>query len=192
VFSLAPAQAETGQLVRQFDPASNSWVMRRVDTAPLAGFSDKSPIPRRTVAFAGNLAPGTVVISTGERRLYYVLGGGRAIQSAIGVGREGFAWSGREKVSRKAEWPGWTPPAEMIEREAEKGHYLPAHMEGGRDNPLGARAIYLGDTLYRIHGTDQPWTIGKAVSSGCIRMANDDVIDLYGRIHIGTQVIVRR
>ena len=108
----------------------------------------------------------------------------------VGVGKPGFGWSGTHHVSRKAEWPGWTPPKEMIAREAAKGHYLPVHMEGGPNNPLGARALYLGSTLYRIHGTNAPWTIGHNVSSGCIRMRNEDVLDLYDRVHVGTRVVV--
>ena len=135
-------------------------------------------------------APGTIVIDTSQRFLYLVEADGMARRYGVGVGREGFEWSGTNKVTRKAEWPGWTPPPEMIAREKKKGKILPAHMEGGPDNPLGARAIYLGDTLYRIHGTNQPWSIGKAVSSGCIRMRNEDVIDLYERIKIGTKVVV--
>jgi lipoprotein-anchoring transpeptidase ErfK/SrfK len=144
--------------------------------------------PREVVGFSENLAPGTIVISTGQRRLYYVLGGGRAVRYAIAVGKEGYAWSGTSTVSAKREWPDWSPPADMRKRRPD----LPVHMAGGKDNPLGARALYLGDTLYRIHGTNEPWYMGTAQSSGCIRMTNDDVIDLYDRTKIGATVIVRR
>jgi len=142
------------------------------------------------VAYSGGQKPGTLVVNTQSRFLYLVMSGGKARRYGIGVGKPGFEWSGRHKVTRKAEWPSWTPPSQMIAREAKKGHYLPARMEGGPNNPLGARAMYLGSTLYRIHGTNQPWTIGKAVSSGCIRMRNEDVMDLYDRIRVGTRVVV--
>ncbi len=155
-------------------------------------FSDKSPIPRRTVRYDKGYAKGTIIVDTSERRLYYTLGDGRAIQYAVGVGRDGFTWSGTHRISRKAEWPGWTPPQQMIRREAAKGRKLPAYMPGGRNNPLGARALYIGSTLYRIHGTNAPWTIGQANSSGCIRMANDDVIHLYSQVGVGTRVVVKR
>ncbi|PHP64912.1 L,D-transpeptidase [Zhengella mangrovi] len=151
--------------------------------------SDKSPIPRETVR--SDLPANTILIDTSERRLYYGLGNGKALKYGVGVGREGFTWQGRHRITRKAEWPGWTPPKQMIAREARKGRKLPAYMEGGPNNPLGARALYIGSTLYRIHGTNQPWTIGKAMSSGCIRMANDDVVDLYSRVDVGTRVTVR-
>jgi lipoprotein-anchoring transpeptidase ErfK/SrfK len=133
---------------------------------------------------------GTIVIDTNNRFLYLVLADGKARRYGVGVGKPGFEWAGVHKVTRKAEWPNWTPPAEMISREAAKGHYLPARMDGGPENPLGARAMYLGSTLYRIHGTNAPWTIGSAVSSGCIRMRNEDVTDLYERVDVGTRVIV--
>lgn len=154
--------------------------------------SDKSPIPRRTVSYDGPHGPNTIIVNTSERRLYYTLGNGRAVKYGVGVGREGFTWAGTNRISRKAEWPGWTPPPQMIRREAAKGRVLPAYMPGGPENPLGARALYIGSSLYRIHGTNQPWTIGEAMSSGCIRMANEDVIDLYGRVGIGTKVVVMR
>ena len=133
---------------------------------------------------------GTIVIDTNNRFLYLVAGGGKARRYGVGVGKPGFEWAGSHKITRKAEWPSWNPPKEMISREAAKGHYLPASMEGGPENPLGARAMYLGSTLYRIHGTNAPWTIGYAVSSGCIRMRNQDVTDLYERVDVGTRVIV--
>jgi lipoprotein-anchoring transpeptidase ErfK/SrfK len=155
--------------------------------------SNKSPIPRKTVKFDPSIEPGTIVIETSKRRLYYTLGRGKAIEYGVGVGREGFEWAGTNKISRKAEWPGWTPPAVMRARvKREEGRILPAYMPGGPDNPLGARAMYIGSSIYRIHGTNQPWTIGQAMSSGCIRMANDDVTHLYNQVGIGTKVIVRR
>ena len=144
-----------------------------------------SPVPRGQVMLAG-YAPGTIVINTGERRLYLVQGGGQAISYGIGVGRDGFRWSGTHRITAKKEWPGWTPPAQMLRRRPD----LPRHMPGGIENPLGARAMYLGSTLYRIHGSNEPETIGQAVSSGCFRMTNDDVTDLYGRVSVGTPVVV--
>jgi lipoprotein-anchoring transpeptidase ErfK/SrfK len=141
---------------------------------------------RQMVAYPTQEAPGTIVIDTPHTYLYYVVGGGRAIRYAIGVGREGFTWSGVQKVSRKAEWPDWVPPAEMIQRQ----QYLPRWVAGGPGNPLGARAMYLGETQYRIHGTNDPTTIGKKVSSGCVRLTNEDVIDLYGRTNLGSKVVV--
>ena len=146
------------------------------------------PIARSTVSFDASYAAGTIVINTRERRLYYVLGGGQALRYGIGVGRVGFTWAGVTRVSAKKEWPSWTPPAEMIRRRPD----LPRHMKGGIDNPLGARAMYLGSSLYRIHGSNEPETIGQAVSSGCFRMTNEDVVDLYGRVHIGAKVVVLR
>ncbi|MBX4954706.1 L,D-transpeptidase [Rhizobium lentis] len=134
--------------------------------------------------------PGTIVIDTNNRFLYLVMEGGRARRYGVGVGKPGFEWAGVHKITRKTEWPDWTPPSEMVSREAAKGHYLPARMDGGPENPLGARAMYLGSTLYRIHGTNAPWSIGSAVSSGCIRLRNEDVVDLYERVNVGTRVIV--
>ena len=134
---------------------------------------------------------GTLVIDTNNRFLYMVMGDGMARRYGVGVGKPGFEWAGVHHITRKAEWPGWTPPPEMISREAAKGHFLPAHMEGGLENPLGSRAMYIGNTNYRIHGTNAPWTIGYAVSSGCIRMRNQDVEDLYERVPVGTKVIVQ-
>jgi lipoprotein-anchoring transpeptidase ErfK/SrfK len=144
--------------------------------------------PKEVVSFHEKHAPGTIIISTSQRRLYYVLGDGKAIRYAIAVGKEGYAWSGTNTVSQKREWPDWTPTADMRKRDPK----LPVHMAGGPNNPLGARALYLGNTLYRIHGTNEPWYMGTARSSGCIRMTNDDVIDLYNRTRIGATVIVRR
>ena len=144
---------------------------------------------RRTiVAYNTHEAPGTIIIDTGHTALYYVLGGNRAIRYGVGVGREGFTWSGVQTISRKAEWPDWHPPAEMIARQP----YLPRFMAGGPGNPLGARAMYLGTTVYRIHGTNRPDTIGTAISSGCFRLVNADVADLYDRVPVGTRVIVRQ
>ena len=141
---------------------------------------------RQTVSYATREAPGTIIIDTPNTYLYYVLGNGQAVRYGIGVGRDGFTWSGTQSVTKKAEWPDWTPPPEMIQRQP----YLPRHMAGGPGNPLGARAMYLGGTVYRIHGTNAPDTIGKHVSSGCIRLTNDDVSDLYSRVNVGTKVIV--
>jgi lipoprotein-anchoring transpeptidase ErfK/SrfK len=141
---------------------------------------------RQVVPYATDERAGTIVVSTGEKFLYLVLGKGKALRYGIGTAKDGFEWSGTHKITRKAEWPGWTPPAEMKQRRPD----LPDYMPGGVKNPLGARALYIGSTLYRIHGTNEPWTIGGDVSSGCIRMVNDDVIDLYGRVKIGAKVIV--
>jgi lipoprotein-anchoring transpeptidase ErfK/SrfK len=138
------------------------------------------------VAYDTRQAPGTIVIDTANTYLYYVLGHGRAIRYGVGVGREGFTWSGVQSISRKAEWPDWIPPAEMIARQP----YLPRWIGGGPGNPLGARAMYLGTSVYRIHGTNDPTTIGKFVSSGCIRMTNEDVVDLFNRVDTGTRVVV--
>ena len=141
---------------------------------------------RAVIAFDTREAPGTVIIDTGNTALYYVLGQGRAVRYGVGVGREGFTWSGVQTISRKAEWPDWHPPAEMIARQP----YLPRFMAGGPGNPLGARAMYLGSSVYRIHGTNDPSTIGKFVSSGCIRLTNEDVADLFSRVDVGTRVVV--
>jgi lipoprotein-anchoring transpeptidase ErfK/SrfK len=141
---------------------------------------------RQEVSYDGRERPGTIIIDTPNKFLFLVQPGGRAVRYGIGVGRPGFEWSGVKTISRKAEWPGWTPPEQMMLRRPD----LPSHMDGGPGNPLGARALYLGSSLYRIHGTNEPWTIGRNVSSGCIRMMNDDVIDLYNRVPVGTRVIV--
>jgi len=143
-------------------------------------------LKRQVVNYATREAPGTIIIDTPNTYLYYVLGGGQAIRYGIGVGREGFTWSGVQTITKKAEWPDWTPPAEMIARQP----YLPRYMAGGPGNPLGARAMYLGGTIYRIHGTNAPHTIGTHVSSGCLRLTNQDVTDLYSRVNVGTKVIV--
>jgi lipoprotein-anchoring transpeptidase ErfK/SrfK len=146
-----------------------------------------APIPRETVWYNGSYAPGTIIISTSERRLYLVLPDHQALKYGIGVGRPGFTWGGTLRVSMKREWPDWTPPAPMLKRRPD----LPRHMKGGIDNPLGARALYLGSSEYRIHGSNEPDTIGQAVSSGCIRMTNDDVKDLYERVRVGALVVVK-
>jgi lipoprotein-anchoring transpeptidase ErfK/SrfK len=145
-------------------------------------------VPRETVDYNGRYPAGTIVISTTERRMYYVLGDGKAIRYGVGVGRPGFEWSGSKTITAKREWPDWRPPSQMLQRRPD----LPRYMPGGPDNPLGARAMYLGGSLYRIHGSNEPETIGQAVSSGCIRMLNDDVIDLYERVKVGTRVVVQR
>lgn len=144
----------------------------------------------QTVAYETAEKPGTIVIDTENRFLYLVQGDGTARRYGVGVGKPGFEWRGEHSITRKQEWPTWNPPAEMRAREAAKGHILPVSMEGGLANPLGARAMYLGSTLYRIHGTNAPWSIGYAVSSGCIRMRNEDVVDLYDRVEVGTRVVV--
>ncbi len=145
-------------------------------------------IPREVVDYPTNRPSGTIVVSTSQRRLYYVLGGGKAIRYGIAVGMEGYSWSGTSTITAKREWPDWTPTP------GERARFpdLPPHMAGGPENPLGARALYLGETLYRIHGTNEPWKLGGGVSSGCIRMSNDDVIDLYSRAKVGATVIVQR
>ena len=166
---------------RFFDPVTKTWQ----EITP--GRSMVNPVPRETVAYDGPYGAGTIIVDTSERRLYFVLGEGKALKYGVGVGRDGFRWTGTHHITRKAEWPGWTPPAAMRKRQPN----LPTHMEGGPNNPLGARAMYIGSTMYRIHGSNQPWTIGHAVSSGCIRMTNDDVIDLYEQVSVGTKVVVR-
>jgi len=141
---------------------------------------------RQTVMYTGSEPPGTIIINTQERFLYLVEGSGRAVRYGIGVGRAGFRWVGVKQITMKREWPEWRPPDEMLKRRPD----LPRYMSGGPENPLGARAMYLGSSLYRIHGSNEPWTIGTAVSSGCIRMRNEDVIDLYDRVKVGTKVMV--
>jgi len=164
-----------------------------MDTRDVVGFgpnffaTGSSPIPRTTVMFSGEYAPGTIVVNTAERRLYLVQSNGQALRYGIGVGRDGFRWGGTHRITAKKEWPSWTPPSQMLARRPD----LPRHMEGGIENPLGARAMYLGSTLYRIHGSNEPETIGQAVSSGCFRMTNDDVTDLYSRVAVGTLVVVK-
>jgi lipoprotein-anchoring transpeptidase ErfK/SrfK len=177
--TIAPVAA-----ARVFNPDTATW-----EEPSVAQARNKrgSAIKKEIVAYETKLKPGSIVVETGERRLYFVLADGKAIKYGIGVGRDGFTWSGQHRISRTAEWPGWTPPAAMRKRVPD----LPAYMPGGPNNPLGARALYIGSTLYRIHGTSEPWTIGQAVSSGCIRMTNEDVTDLYERVKVGALVVVR-
>jgi lipoprotein-anchoring transpeptidase ErfK/SrfK len=160
--------------------------MAPVEEQTEQGYEAPAQFKRQIVAYTGSEAPGTVIIDTGSTFLYLVQPGGRAIRYGIGVGRDGFRWSGVQSITKKAEWPDWTPPPEMIQRQP----YLPRFMAGGPTNPLGARAMYLGGTVYRIHGTNAPSTIGTRVSSGCIRLTNEDVSDLYSRVTIGTKVVV--
>jgi lipoprotein-anchoring transpeptidase ErfK/SrfK len=172
-------------------PLGHSMSIRPDQMAPVIeqderGYETPAHLKRQVVAYHGGEAPGTVIIDTPNTYLYLVIGHGRAIRYGIGVGRDGFRWSGVHSISKKAEWPDWTPPAEMIARQP----YLPRFMAGGATNPLGARAMYLGSTIYRIHGTNAPSTIGQRVSSGCIRLTNEDVADLYSRVNVGTKVVV--
>ena len=176
--ALAPAP-----VAYEIDPLTREPIIPYQDTRAKA-----TPIPREEVDYSSKYAPGTIIVSTVERRMYYILGNGRAVRYGVGVGRPGFEWGGQKTITRKAEWPGWTPPPQMLKRRPD----LPRHMVGGPENPLGARAMYLGSSLYRIHGSNEPETIGQAVSSGCIRMLNDDVIDLYSRVKVGTKVVVLR
>ena len=178
VSTVAPSMA-----ARVYNPDTNTWEQ---PAAPSTSRRRGSPIAKELVDYTSNYKPGTIVIETGERRLYLVLDGGKAMKYGVGVGRDGFTWSGTHSITRKAEWPGWTPPAQMRKRVPD----LPAYMPGGPDNPLGARALYIGSTLYRVHGTSEPWSIGQAVSSGCIRLTNDDVADLYERVDVGAKIIV--
>ncbi len=174
------------------NPAAAAWDFDPFTRQPVGPSHTMVPqaaaIPRALVQFEGRFAPGTVVVSTSERRLYYVIGNGQAIRYGVGVGRPGFTWAGTKAITMKREWPSWTPPAQMLRRRPD----LPRHMKGGVDNPLGARALYLGSSLYRIHGSNEPESIGQAVSSGCIRMLNEDVVDLYQRVRVGTRVVVVR
>jgi Uncharacterized protein conserved in bacteria len=192
--------AQPTRSVTQLPRASRRQTVRSLPTLPAQPAAVRPDKPAKTqiepqflpqiVAYDTHHKPGTIVIDTNNRFLYLVMEGGQARRYGVGVGKPGFEWAGEHKITAKREWPSWVPPKEMIEREAAKGHYLPARMEGGPQNPLGARAMYLGSTLYRIHGTNAPWTIGSAVSSGCIRMRNEDVVDLYERVNVGTSVIV--
>ena len=185
----ARAEVQLHELL--FKPKAEREEYLRQNRTTSYRMSNKSPIKRKVINFDG-YSVGTIVIDTSDRRLYHVVKPGKAMAYGVGVGREGFTWTGKNRISRKTEWPGWTPPPQMIAREKAKGRILPAYMEGGPNNPLGARAMYIGSTLYRIHGTNQPWTIGQAMSSGCIRMANDDVVHLYNQVNVGTTVVVRR
>ena len=184
-------------------PASGQGLQPGWRFAPPPGITITQSAPRHALAMQANMAvhpvflrqvvpystserSGTLVVDTGAHFLYFVLGDGRALRYGIGVAKTGFEWRGTHRVTRKAEWPSWTPPAEMLQRRPE----LPRFMAGGPNNPMGARALYLGSTLYRIHGTTEPWSIGQNVSSGCIRMTNADVIDLYGRVKLNSKVVV--
>jgi lipoprotein-anchoring transpeptidase ErfK/SrfK len=173
-------------------PAAGAYEIDPLTREPIIPYQDTrakaTPIAREEITYDSKFTPGTIVVNTVERRMYYILGNGRAIRYGVGVGRPGFEWGGTKAITRKAEWPDWTPPPQMLKRRPD----LPRHMKGGPENPLGARALYLGSSLYRIHGSNEPETIGQAVSSGCIRMLNDDVIDLYSRVKVGTRVVVLR
>jgi len=166
-----------------YDPDTATWVEASTLQKPARS---GSVIRKEIVDYSSNYKPGTIVIETGERRLYLVMEDGKAMKYGVGVGRDGFTWSGTHRITRKAEWPGWTPPPQMRKRVPD----LPAYMPGGPDNPLGARALYIGSTLYRVHGTSEPRSIGLAVSSGCIRLTNEDVADLYERVAVGAQIVV--
>ncbi|MFN8829402.1 MAG: L,D-transpeptidase [Labrys sp. (in: a-proteobacteria)] len=179
-FVAGPATAES----------SLEFILNNGGYNPDAAASGKNytPIPREIVDYETRERPGTIVIDSPARRLYLVLGDGKAMRYGVGVGRPGFEWGGVKTITRKAEWPSWTPPPQMLQRRPD----LPRFMAGGPKNPLGARAMYLGSSLYRIHGSNEPQTIGQAVSSGCIRMTNDDVTDLYERVNVGTKVVIIR
>ncbi|MCL2713949.1 MAG: L,D-transpeptidase [Alphaproteobacteria bacterium] len=183
----APYEPLPAEPVEEMEPAMAPDAFHGGDERMNPASRGFNPIfERQLVEYPGPEAPGTIVVDTPHKFLYLVQYNGMALRYGIGVGRPGFTWSGVKRVSAKREWPDWTPPAQMLERRPD----LPRHMEGGIHNPLGARAIYLGSSLYRIHGSNEPWTIGTNVSSGCIRMRNQDVIDLYGRVTVGTRVIV--
>jgi lipoprotein-anchoring transpeptidase ErfK/SrfK len=199
VRSIALAALATSAVIVAAAPAgAQSYASTEPDRYPSAVFApvlrddtstdtaQPARLQRQVVDYPSRAAAGTIVIDTPNTYLYLVLGGGKALRYGIGVGREGFTWSGTETVSRTAEWPDWYPPAEMVARQP----YLPRFMAGGPGNPLGARALYLGNTQYRIHGTNDPTTIGHQVSSGCIRLTNTDIVDLFGRVHVGTKVVV--
>ncbi|MFD2236794.1 L,D-transpeptidase [Aureimonas populi] len=205
--TVATAMPASAQQARYYDFGQQSWQEGTPETRAQirrqqqgqARSAQTMPRPdarfdRHQVSIETRERPGTIIVDTDRKFLYYVEGEGRATRYGVGVGKEGFTWAGSATVGRKAEWPGWTPPAAMRKREAAKGRILPAYMEGGPDNPLGARALYLyqggRDTLFRIHGTNQPWTIGQNLSSGCIRMMNEDVTHLYERVGNGAKVIV--
>lgn len=180
LLAVAPARADD-----RYDIFNFNKLFSGGNTGVVGG---SSSFGRQMVSIDPRYSPGTIVIRTSERRLYYVTSRGQAIRYGIGVGRDGFQWSGVKTVSAKKEWPSWTPPSQMLRRRPD----LPRHMPGGIENPLGARAMYLGSSLYRIHGSNEPETIGQAVSSGCFRMTNDDVVDLYNRVHVGATVYVLR
>jgi lipoprotein-anchoring transpeptidase ErfK/SrfK len=176
------AQASSSEKSRKADNSGQVWSLQ----TPFGIIYER--VPSQEVDYPSAHRAGTIVVNVGKRRLYYLLGGGRAISYVIAVGIEGYTWSGASTVSAKREWPDWTPTPNILKRFPN----LPRHMAGGPDNPLGARALYLGGTLYRIHGTNEPWRLGGGVSSGCIRLSNDDIIDLYNRTKLGATVIVQR
>ena len=185
--SIPQTRARAAAYTRNSDDVVGSIpVQPRHSDAETSGRQLAEPLRRQLVAYGGPEAPGTIIVDTDRTQLYFVLGLGQAIRYGVGVGRDGFRWSGRQAITRVAEWPDWHPPAEMIERQP----YLPRFMAGGPGNPLGARALYLGDSVYRIHGTNDPTTIGQFISSGCIRLLNEDIEDLYARVGVGTPVIV--
>ena len=190
--SLAAAAAWTAPAAAQVQRQAPPETMQVEDQPGYEPNAEEERLPatfqRQLVFFRTTEAPGTIIVHTSERFLYLVQGNNRALRYGIGVGRDGFQWQGLVKISRKAEWPDWTPPPEMIARQP----YLPRFMAGGPGNPMGARALYLGQTVYRIHGTNQPQTIGEAVSSGCFRLVNPDVSDLYDRVPVGTRVVVKQ
>ena len=188
--SMIPAQAQGLQPGWRFQPPPGITVVPpnrpRHGLALQANLHVDPVFLRQVVRYDTHERSGTIVVDTSAHFLYFVLGDGRALRYGIGVAKSGFQWNGTHRVTRKAEWPSWTPPAEMLRRRPD----LPRHMKGGLDNPLGARALYIGSTMYRIHGTTEPWSIGQNVSSGCIRMTNEDVVDLYVRVKINTKVVV--
>jgi len=179
-------QPDYGSLRELLPPMDPRQSMRRQDEASEPGQRFNPIYEKQMVEYQGKESAGTIVVDTPNKFLFLVQGDGKALRYGIGVGRPGFTWSGVKTISAKKEWPAWTPPPEMLARRPD----LPRHMEGGPENPLGARAMYLGSSLYRIHGSNEPWTIGTNVSSGCIRMRNEDVIDLYGRVGVGAKVVV--
>ncbi|HUV32952.1 MAG TPA: L,D-transpeptidase [Devosiaceae bacterium] len=185
--ALALTPLAEANAARYYNPATREWV--EIGEQPMPGTERRggSSIKRQVVDYATNYAPGTIVVETSKFRLYYIIDSESALAYGIGVGRDGFRWSGTHRITRKAEWPGWTPPPAMRARQPE----LPAYMPGGPGNPLGARALYIGSTLYRLHGTSDPRTIGQNVSSGCIRLTNEDIIDLFNRVNVGARVVVR-
>jgi lipoprotein-anchoring transpeptidase ErfK/SrfK len=174
--------------VAKADPSVASLAMSVVPSSSYGRSASPAQvaIPREIVSYGGQQAPGTIIVNTAERRLYLILEDGKALRYGIGVGRPGFAWNGSQSITMKQEWPDWRPPAAMLKRRPD----LPRFMKGGEENPLGARAMYLGSSIYRIHGSNEPESIGHAVSSGCIRMLNEDVVDLYNRVKVGTRVVV--
>ncbi len=185
--ALTSTEHHSSRIFREVMPSERAMPhYERSAPADVQGYEMPAHLRRQVVSFNGRQAPGTIVIDTANTYLYLVLGNGQAMRYGIGVGREGFTWTGTQNIARKAEWPDWHPPADMLRRQP----YLPRFMAGGEGNPLGARAMYLGNSLYRIHGTNAPETIGQKVSSGCIRMLNADVIDLYNRVNVGTRVVV--